>query len=227
MSALLPNSPIVVGTIHSHAALREALRLKPWAVDLLELRVDYFVADLDSLRRAVPKLRAPLIVTVRHPREGGACELKNIERVRLFAEFLPCASFIDVELRSIAVLEATLAAARAQKTGIIVSDHHFKTTPSLAQLQARRQMARQAQPDIFKVATFTSRPGEFATLLSFLTATKNPPALSVMGMGEFGKVSRLALARAGSVLNYGYLGEAQLPGQWPAVELKRRLQELA
>ena len=48
-----------------------------------------------------------------------------------------------------------------------------------------------------------------------------------MGMGEFGKVSRLALASAGSVLNYGYLGDAQLPGQWPAVELKRRLQELA
>lgn len=227
MSALLPNSPIVVGTIHSHAALREALRLKPGAVDLLELRVDHFAADLDSLRRAVPKLRMPLIVTVRHPREGGAGHLTNRERARLFAEFLPCASFIDVEVRSIAALDATLKAARAQKIGIIVSAHYFKTTPSLATLRARRNEARKARPDIFKIATLASKPAHFATLLSFLTSAKNSPALSVMGMGGFGKISRLALARAGSALNYGYLGDAQLPGQWPAVELKRRLQELA
>ena len=227
MSAHPLNSPIVVGTIHSHAALREALRLKPDAVDLLEVRVDHFAADLDSLRRAVPKLRAPLIVTVRHPLEGGAGHLTPDERVRLFAEFLPCASFIDVELRSIRALAATLDAARAQKTGIIVSDHHFKTTPSLARLLVRRTAALAARPDLFKIATMARTPAHFATLLTFLTSTKRPPALSVMGMGEFGKVSRLALARAGSALNYGYLGEAQLPGQWPAVELKRRLRELA
>ena len=44
-----------------------------------------------------------------------------------------------------------------------------------------------------------------------------------MGMGEFGRVSRLALAKAGSVLNYGYLDEPNAPGQWEARELRQLL----
>jgi 3-dehydroquinate dehydratase-1 len=48
-----------------------------------------------------------------------------------------------------------------------------------------------------------------------------------MGMQKLGKVSRLTLAVAGSRLNYGYLGEPQVSGQWPARLLKQRLAELA
>ena len=44
---------------------------------------------------------------------------------------------------------------------------------------------------------------------------------------EFGKISRLALAQAGSVLNYGYLGELQVPGQWAVGTLRERLREIA
>jgi 3-dehydroquinate dehydratase-1 len=47
-----------------------------------------------------------------------------------------------------------------------------------------------------------------------------------MGMGPLGKVSRLVLAAAGSRLNYGYLDKPQVPGQWPAPELVRRLEEV-
>jgi len=45
-------------------------------------------------------------------------------------------------------------------------------------------------------------------------------------MGTFGKLSRVTLAAAGSVLNYSYLEKAQVPGQWPAALLKERLAEL-
>jgi 3-dehydroquinate dehydratase-1 len=226
MSAPLSISPSVVGTVHSHAALRAALRLKAGAVDFLELREDHFAGDLDPLRRAVPKLQAPLIVTVRHPLEGGAGGLTQREREVLYAEFMRCAAFIDVEVRSLAALRPTIAAARKEKVGLIVSDHYFKTTPSLVRLRARRAAALAVRPDIFKVATLAETPAHFATLLDFLATTKTPPPLSAMGMGAFGKISRLALARAGSVLNYGYLGELQVPGQWPAVELKRRIAEV-
>jgi 3-dehydroquinate dehydratase-1 len=47
-----------------------------------------------------------------------------------------------------------------------------------------------------------------------------------MGMGPLGKVSRLVLAAAGSRLNYGYLDKPQVAGQWPALELARRLEEI-
>ena len=51
-------------------------------------------------------------------------------------------------------------------------------------------------------------------------------ALSVMGMGRFGKISRLLFAQAGSVLNYGFLHSPQVTGQWPARLLKKRIEEL-
>jgi 3-dehydroquinate dehydratase-1 len=34
------------------------------------------------------------------------------------------------------------------------------------------------------------------------------------------------LARAGSILNYGYLQTPNAPGQWPARELQRLLAEI-
>jgi len=47
----------------------------------------------------------------------------------------------------------------------------------------------------------------------------------VMGMGNFGKISRLTLAKAGSVLNYGYLDHPNAPGQWEARDLKRQISQ--
>ena len=47
-----------------------------------------------------------------------------------------------------------------------------------------------------------------------------------MGMGAFGQVSRLVLACAGSVLNYGYLDKPNAPGQWEARELTGLLRRL-
>jgi 3-dehydroquinate dehydratase-1 len=39
-------------------------------------------------------------------------------------------------------------------------------------------------------------------------------------------VSRLALAAAGSCLNYGYLDRRQVPGQWPAERLMELIKEV-
>ena len=207
-------------------ALREALRLQAGLVDFLEVRVDHFVADLEPLRRALPKLRAPLIITVRHPLEGGAGDLPLARRRALYMEFLPFGAFIDLELRSLRQLQSVRDSAGARGVRLIVSHHRFDITPPLEKLHAACRAAREARPEVFKVATLTRTAGDVATLLSFLATAKTPPALSAMGMGDFGKASRLMLARAGSVLNYGFLGEAQLPGQWPARLLRQRLSEI-
>ena len=226
MSSVLQKAPAIVGTIHSLAALREALRLKNGAVDFFEVRVDHFAADPGPLRRALPKLKARLIVTVRHPAEGGAGALSTRERRALYLDFLPHAAFVDLELRSCETLRDIREAAGEAGVGLIVSHHRFDSTPTLERLREKAAAARRVRPDVFKIASLTSTAQDVATLLTFLAATKQPPALSAMGMGPFGKVSRLALAQAGSVLNYGYLGDAQLPGQWSARLLRERLAEL-
>jgi 3-dehydroquinate dehydratase-1 len=45
-----------------------------------------------------------------------------------------------------------------------------------------------------------------------------------MGMGQLGCASRLLFAKAGSVLNYGWLGAPQVAGQWGAREFRRLLE---
>lgn len=222
----LEEIPHVVGTIHSAGALRRALKLRPGAVDFLEVRADHFAADPTRIAKALSDLPAPFILTVRHPAEGGAGGLLTAQRHRLFEQFLPQARFIDLEVRSIGSLAGLLA--EAQKRGIrtIVSDHHFHSTPSLARLRKRLVRARQAGADIAKVAALTSSAADLSRLLA-LFAEKHRPSLSVMGMGRLGKVSRLLFAGVGSVLNYGYLDQPQVPGQWEATELKLRLAEIS
>ncbi len=224
--------PLVVGTVHSPGALECALRLAPGEVDVLELRVDAFAADANSLQAleaAIPKLVAPLLLTVRHPDEGAAFPLTLERRKALFRQFLPCVQWADFEVRSLKTLRAEIAEAKALGVKLVVSDHHFKRTPSLAVLERRLAMARTVAPEAVKVAAALRSPKDLERLLSFLNQSECRASgrLSVMGMGALGQISRLVLGRCGSRLNYGYLDQPQVPGQWPAVVLKQRLLELA
>jgi len=226
----------VVGIIHSPQALTAARNLRRGDVDFLELRVDAFAAlphanqELDRLESAANNLPAPLIVTVRHPKEGGAGRLTVAQRRVLFQRFIGHAALIDIELRSIPQLSDVLLVAQESGVGTILSHHDFRTTPPLKRLQELGVRVRETKCTIFKVATVANTGGALTVLLQFLTsheeARKRGPAYSVMGMGDFGKVSRLVLGQAGSVLNYGYLDKLQVPGQWPAELLKKRLLEL-
>ncbi len=217
--------PLVVGTIHSPGALKRALRLKEGQVDVLELRVDAFAGEPEVLLRASARLKAPLLVTVRHPREGGMTDLSLARRRELMGQFLPVASWLDVEVRSLPHLGAEIAGARSRGVRLVVSDHHFGRTPALSFLRKRVAQARGVKPDVFKLATLTRELRDLETLLAFLRegGRGGVGSRAVMGMGELGQVSRLVLGRCGSVLNYGYLDTPQVPGQWEATELKERL----
>lgn len=225
-TSTLPTTPQIVGTIHSPGSLKRALSLKPGDVDALELRVDHFAEDPGVLLKAAGRLNFPLIVTVRHPKEGGANGLSLSRRRELYAEFLGVATYMDVELRSVDILQDTMTAARTAGVHVIVSDHHFRSTPALPALMKRLAAARKAGADIFKLAATANSAADLARLFSFFTSAIARQPLSTMGMGPFGKVSRILFARAGSLLNYGYLDQPQVPGQWEARLLKKRVEEL-
>jgi 3-dehydroquinate dehydratase I len=214
-----------VAAVHSDGALRRALDLQPGEVDFLEIRVDNFALDPAPVLEALPKLRVPLLITVRHPMEGGANRLNFAQRIELFAQFLPRATLIDVELRSWEGLSETIAAARQAGVKVIASTHDFNAMPPAVHLQQIIRRADKLGADICKIAAVASNPGALSRLL-LLMAARQPLPLSVMGMGKFGKISRLLLAQAGSVLNYGYLDTPNASGQWEATVLKQRLAEL-
>ena len=214
-----------MATVHSLAGLRLAERMGSRDADLVELRVDALAGKIAEVRKFLAKAALPILLTVRHPAEGGIGNLSSESRRKFFREFLPFAALVDIELRSVVVMREVIAAAKKRGIGVVVSDHHFRRTPTLVQMCERRRQALAAGADIFKLACLADTAGSVARLLDFVSTGKGRP-LAVMGMGKLGQVSRLVLACAGSILNYGYLDKPNAPGQWEARELKSILRRL-
>jgi 3-dehydroquinate dehydratase-1 len=197
--------PRVVGVIASREDLERALRMRR-PPDLFELRLDRLAGMADQVENVLPRLRTSLIITARHPQEGGARKLRLRHRRDLLARFLDHADYVDVELRSAPALRFLLKLAEKKNVGRIISLHNFKSTPSARILAAKGCKARSNGADIFKVATRTDTPIELGRLLEFMTSSRLDLALAVMGIGKLGAISRVLLARAGSVLIYASLG---------------------
>lgn len=212
--------PRVVGVVASGDDLRRAVGLRK-PPDLFELRLDCLAQIADRVENLLPKLRAPLIITARAPREGGEKTLRPQQRRDLLARFLNHADYIDVELRSVPALKSLLRLAKNKHVRRIISFHDFRSTPSVRVLSAKALDAKAQGADIFKVATRTDTPTELARLLQLMTSNCSNLALAVMGIGKLGAVSRVLLARAGSVLIYGSLGfMTHVEGQMSLAQLR-------
>jgi 3-dehydroquinate dehydratase I len=199
--------PQVVGVIASRADLERVVRMRR-PPDLFELRLDRLAGMADEVEKVLPRLRTPLIITARDPREGGANKLRLRQRRDLLARFLSHADYIDVELRSARTLRALLAIAKAKNVRQIISFHDFKSTPSARLLEAKAHNAKALCADIFKVATRTDTAMELGRLLEFMSSSRWNVSLAVMGIGKLGAISRVLLVRAGSVLIYASVAAA-------------------
>jgi 3-dehydroquinate dehydratase I len=225
--AISLSHPAVVGTVHSAASLAAAGRIRKQQCDWLELRLDNFYPNVGPLRRLAPKLRCPRIVTVRHASEGGMAQaITARERRALYGDFLQVAGLVDIELRWSGPMKEVIRQAKDAGTGVILSHHDFQRMPRPRRLRDLARRARDAGADIFKLAAMTRSERDLAMLIEFLADEKGRLPLAVMGMGTYGKISRLVLALAGSCLNYGFLGSPNASGQWPVAVLKARIAEL-
>src|SRR5438128_93451 len=156
--------PRIVGVISSLVDLRLATRMSQ-PPDLFELRLDHLCGSLDQLENKLSILsakrrtrrgeRVPLIITARHPLEGGANNLSVKQRRELLSRFLPHAKYVDVELRSVKTFRSLLDLARRRNVRRIISLHDLKSTPTTRRLCAKARTAKSRGADIFKVATRT------------------------------------------------------------------------
>jgi 3-dehydroquinate dehydratase I len=212
--------PRVVGVIASRADLERAVRMRT-PPDFFELRLDRLAGMADQVENLLPKLRTPLVITARHPHEGGANKLRLRQRRDLLARFLNHADYVDVELRSARALRSLFKLAENKHIRRIISFHNFRYTPSVRVLSAKAREARSNGADIFKVATRTDTPMELGRLLEFMTSSRLDLALAVMGVGKLGAISRVLLARAGSVLIYASVGGvSDVEGQLSVEQLR-------
>ncbi len=212
----------MVAVVASPADLARALRLRR-RPDFFELRLDAPSLSGHLLEKAIPRLEAPLLLTARTPREGGFSQMNGHARAAALGTFLPHAAAVDIELRSVPAMHAVLDAATASGLERILSVHTFHRCPSRREMEQWLAQARTLGVDIFKLAVRTETLAELNRLLSFFDKHHEGLPLAVMGIGQHGRASRLALARRGSALHYAHLGHEKIAGQLSLAELRRAL----
>jgi 3-dehydroquinate dehydratase-1 len=217
-------APQIVGVISSCADLGRALRMRTLP-DFFELRLDALAKRTEETIEVVAKLRSPLIITARHSHEGGLNHLSARARETLLRRFMPHAACLDIELRSIRTLAAVMDEAQAKNVRMIISFHDFKDTPSRARLDEIARAAHSLGADSAKVATRTDTQRQLTRLLDFFERHRPDMKIAAMGIGRLGRISRLELARRGSVLNYAHLGTPRAAGQLSIAELRRALKD--
>jgi 3-dehydroquinate dehydratase I len=215
----------VVGSVVAAESL--ALAASPQVADLcdiVEFRADALASEPAAVARAMDACPLPALLTVRDPEEGGFGDLSPQTRHTLFSQLLPHASLLDLEMRNLEAFPGLLEDARRHGIPVIASFHDFKGTPDLDWLLSRIYAAKAAGVDAVKLATTTHGHLELGVLSALQEIAVLP--MATMGMGTLGRVSRLLLASLGSVLNYGYLDQPTVPGQWPAQRLRAIIREL-
>jgi 3-dehydroquinate dehydratase I len=218
-----PSTPQIVGVIFTRADLRRAVRMRN-PPDLFELRLDALFAGKEEIKAAIGDLQAPLIITARHPREGGSNQLSARKRRALLLRFLPHAAYVDIELRAAGPFAPILEEARAKSIRTIVSFHDFNETPSRLRLDEIGRIAQSLGADLLKIATRTDTFAQLTRLLDFFQRERLEMKIAAMGVGCLGRISRLEFAKCGSVLNYAHLGRPQSDGQLSITQLRRALQ---
>ena len=207
----------IVGVIASAADLRADSKSSD-SPDLFELRLDALIHQLDEAERFARRTRVPLIITARHPLEGGFHALNATARRELITRFSRYAHYIDIELRSVNSMRRVID--RVDR--LIVSVHDFHKTPPVTRMMAKLKVARGANANVFKIATRTETPVALSRLLQFVSTTTKEPPIVAMGIGKYGTLSRLLFARCGSPFVYAAMSAAVVEGQ-PTVKQLRSL----
>jgi 3-dehydroquinate dehydratase-1 len=195
------------------------------ACDVVEFRVDACPQAAAEVRLAAAACLVPALLTVRDPREGGLNSLGLTPRRVLLQSLVDEFQLVDIEIANLGLFRDVVQQAREAGVLVIGSFHDFHGQPAPDVLGDLIAEAQSLGADIVKFAVTPQSSSDLAVLAGFLENGPTVP-LSLMGMGALGRVSRLLLGQLGSVLNYGYLDSATVPGQWSAAELKRLLASL-
>jgi len=197
--------------------------------DFLEFRVDNLASAELELTPVLASSPRPVLLTVRCPEEGGAGNLPAETRLALYARHLGTATLVDTEIASLETGLFSDFPGLVQSAGktLVASFHDFTGFPGRERLAERIALAYALGAEVAKVAVVLTSMKDLFELVELVEIQRETGrALSAMGMGPLGKLSRLVLARAGSCLNYGYLRTPNAPGQWASEDLGRWLREM-
>lgn len=202
-------------------------------VDLFEVRYDYFYVKGIDAKEALSffeEKKIPFIFTFRRKEEGGKANLsdeKRLEIIRSLLDYEPY--FVDLELSSIkdyTIFEKAIDEIK-KYSGLIISYHNFKETPSLNELKNIARECYKMGADIVKIASLNRNFKDvlkLAQISLWIRKELRIPEI-ILGMGKLGETSRFVTTIFGSDVIYTSAFEKTAKGQ-PDLNLTQKFLDL-
>jgi 3-dehydroquinate dehydratase-1 len=193
-------------------------------VELAEIRLDGADLSADEIRR-IFTLHDNLIATYR-PSTGTVSAGKR--KMALLTAIEAGAAYVDIEIEAGAAYKNEIIhTARLRECRVILSYHNHENTPSKKQLEMIIEQCFSGGADIAKIVCQVQSEADSARILSLYDypGRLHQGKIAAFGMGERGKITRLAAFFLGAPFTYASLsrGNETAPGQLDKDTLERIL----
>ena len=188
---------------------------------MAELRIDLLSLSTEQLAQVISNSKIPLIATCRPEK----CSDKKQLKVLLLACKLSV-TYIDIEYEmSIQNKQLLINDAKLNGTKVIISYHNFVETPSVEVLNNIIAECKAIGADLVKIVCMVNSSVDNAKLISLYVTNAN---IVSFGMGELGKISRIASVYVGAPFTYASIDNSNstAPGQFSEVDLRKIFEDM-
>jgi len=173
--------------------------------EMIELRLDLLDFSEQEYRK-IYSLGKAIIATYRYGKTEDSIRIEALQKAIVLG-----ATYVDVEIdASNYFVETMMDFAKQNNCKTILSYHNFESTPNVKELNLLIEKSKQLQADYIKIVTMINTSEDTARILSLYEHHKN---LIAFGMGDMGKISRIASIYLGAKFTYASFSEAQKTAQ--------------
>jgi len=193
-------------------------------VELAEIRLDGADLSPNEIQR-IFTLHANLIATFR---PGPGDDAPEKRKMALLTAVEAGAAYVDIEIEAGAEYKKQIIqTARQQECQVILSYHNYENTPSKKYLETIIEQCFSRGADIAKIACQVHSEADSARILSLYDYPGQiyQGKITAIGMGEKGKITRLAAPLLGAPFTYASqsTGKETAPGQLDKETLEKIL----
>ncbi len=217
-------APFIVGVLNPKSFDDEINYLIYNQPDIIEYRADLNdVINVDIIKSHLKKisgeLTLPLLFTLRDKSEGGNFYGTDEQRNIIYSEILDLVDAIDIESSLAESSNNVIKTAHSKNIKVVLSYHNFEKTPELSSLYKIVDKCFERGADIAKIATMCKTKKEAEQLISLTVKHDN---IAAVGMGKYGRLTRISAPASGSILTYAFTDskDSPVPGQFTIEELK-------
>ena len=198
----LPKICIALGLPDVPRLLEQARREADSGENFLEFRLDYLpdpVAGVRAIEQFLDEYpNCTILATCRRHQNHGKFNGSIDDQLKIYDLAITAgARAIDIEIETAELVPERCAALRT-KAQLVVSWHHFETTPPLDPVMKRM---RKVPADVYKIVSTARKPTDVGRILAASRQSPKIP-LVTLAMGELGFPSRVLSPALGAVYTY-------------------------